>query len=155
MNIWKWLSNKLKEEDETSIDSRLKALESSHASEEELEDMQADRDHWRDKCATERIETEMWKMRADNKTDQYHYWLKVASLKHELSDLNIVQLNREAQLERTSLTSKVDEIEKRIEDQAKEIEGLRIDFKGLEERTDKEIQFCLEDIKTLSMKEKQ
>jgi uncharacterized membrane protein YgaE (UPF0421/DUF939 family) len=155
MNIWKWLGNKLKEEDETSIDSRLKALESSHASEEELEDMQADRDHWRDKCATERIETEMWKMRADNKTDQYRYWLNIASLTHNLSEQSVVSLNRQAQSDRSSLTSKVDEIEKRMEDQAQEIEGLRIDFKGLEERTDKEIQFCLKDIQTLSMKEKQ
>jgi hypothetical protein len=81
MNIWKWLSNKLKEQDKPDFEDLF-----------------------------------------ENKT--------------------------ESQL--VSLTSKVDEMKKRIEDQAKEIEGLRIDLKGLEERTDKEIQFCLEDIKVLS-----
>ena len=130
MNIWRceWLSKML----QPSVEARLKALEYSHASEEELQDMLADRDYWRDTCAKEKIETEKWKMRADNKTEQYHYWLNIAS-QLPLAPEKVVQLNKQVQQERSGLTRKVDEMEKRMEDQAKEIEGLKNDLKQLKE----------------------
>jgi hypothetical protein len=107
MNIWKWLSNKLKEQDEPSVDRRLEELQ-----------------------------------------------LDIEELRR-YKGIYTQALHLQASADGASLTKKLGEIEKRMEDQAKEIEGLRIDFKGLEERTDKEIQFCLKDIQTLSMKEKQ
>ena len=53
--------------------------------EREVDYLKDKRDFWQEACNKHKQEEERWKMRADERTEQYQYWMHIANQQHKLT----------------------------------------------------------------------